>query len=40
MYKVNFSKKARKNLQNISDPYYSYIKKSILSLPENPRPFG
>lgn len=40
MYKVNFSKKARKNLQNISEPFYSNIKKSILSLPENPRPFG
>lgn len=40
MYKVNFSKKASKSLQNISEPFYSNIKKSILSLSENPRPFG
>lgn len=40
MYKVNFSKKASKSLHDISEPFYSNIKKSILSLSENPRPFG
>lgn len=40
MYKVNFSKKASKSLQDISESFYSNIKKSILSLSQNPRPFG
>jgi mRNA interferase RelE/StbE len=39
-YSLNFSKQAIKELDKISDPFYSNIKAAILNLLENPRPNG
>ena len=39
-YFVVISKHALKFLENISDPDYSRIKKSVYALSENPRPAG
>ena len=40
MYKVVLSKKAEKQLDNISDPFYESIKKHLKGLEYNPRPNG
>lgn len=40
VYRVVIKKKAMKALENINEPDYSYIKKAIYSLAENPRPNG
>jgi mRNA interferase RelE/StbE len=40
MYKVRVEKKAEKALEKIDEPYYSNIKRAILSLSQNPRPAG
>ena len=39
-YQITLTKKAIKALENISEPYYSNIKKAIYSLADNPRPMG
>jgi mRNA interferase RelE/StbE len=39
-YFVNFSKQAFKELEKISEPNYSRIKKAIYGLADNPRPNG
>lgn len=39
-YRVTLKKRALKALEDISDPYYSNIKKAIYALAENPRPQG
>jgi mRNA interferase RelE/StbE len=39
-YQVILRKRAIKSLQNISEPYYSNIKKAIYNLADEPRPYG
>ena len=39
-YQITIRKKAIKILEDISEPYYSKIKKAIYSLADNPRPPG
>ncbi len=39
-YQITLTKKVIKALENISEPYYSSIKKAIYSLADNPRPMG
>jgi len=39
-YFLNFSKQAFKELEKISEPHYSRIKKAIYDLADNPRPHG
>lgn len=39
-YQVSLKKRAIKALEKINEPYYSYIKKAIYSLADNPRPKG
>jgi mRNA interferase RelE/StbE len=39
-YSLNFSKQALKELEKITEPYYSSIKQAIANLTENPRPQG
>jgi len=39
-YQITIRKKAVKILENINEPYYSKIKKSIYDLSNNPRPDG
>ncbi|MDQ3020381.1 MAG: type II toxin-antitoxin system RelE/ParE family toxin [Bacteroidota bacterium] len=39
-YQITIRRKAIKILENISEPYYSKIKKAIYSLATNPRPPG
>ena len=39
-YQITLTKKAIKALENISEPYYSNIKKAIYNLADNPRPMG
>ena len=39
-YKVTLRNRAIKELQHISEPYYSSIKSAIYSLADNPRPYG
>ncbi len=40
LYVVEFSKRASKKLEKISEPFYSNIKEAVLNLAENPRPNG
>ena len=40
MYKLRIEKAVQKSLEKINEPYYSKIKKAILSLAKNPRPLG
>ncbi|OAV70354.1 Toxin RelE [Bacteroidales bacterium Barb7] len=40
MYNVIVSKKAKKMLDRLSSDYYQSVMKKILSLKQNPRPFG
>ncbi len=40
VYTLNFNKQAFKHLENISEPYYSSVKKAITNLSKNPRPHG
>jgi len=40
MYKIRIELNVQKTLEKIPNPYYSNIKKTILSLAENPRPNG
>jgi len=40
MYQVRIERKAQKQLNKISNPYYSKIKQAILDLGNNPRPTG
>jgi len=39
-YQITIRKRAIKILEDISEPYYSKIKKAIYSLANNPRPPG
>ena len=39
-YQITIRKKAAKILEDINEPYYSKIKKSIYNLSNNPRPDG
>lgn len=39
-YNVLIKKSAEKFLEKLSEPYYSAIKSAIMSLSEEPRPFG
>ncbi len=39
-YHVSLKKRAIKAFKKINEPYYSYIKKAIYSLSDNPRPKG
>lgn len=39
-YSVTFTKQALKDLEKISNPFYSNIKLAIENLAENPRPHG
>lgn len=39
-YTLTFKKIAEKFLEKLSEPDYSYVKSAVLSLTENPRPFG
>ncbi len=40
MYKIRIEKDVQKVLAKINEPNYSKIKKAILSLAKNPRPYG
>lgn len=40
MYSVRIGSQAQKKLSKITEPYYSKIKTSIVSLAKNPRPNG
>lgn len=40
MYKVLIERKAQKQLDRVSEPHYSKLKKAILDLANNPRPQG
>ncbi len=40
MYKLLIEKQVQKQLERIAEPDYSRVKKSILSLTKNPRPYG
>ncbi len=40
MYKLLIEKQVQKQLERITEPDYSRIKKSILNLTKNPRPYG
>ncbi len=40
LYSLDFSKQALKELEKISEPFYSNIKQAICNLAENPRPQG
>jgi mRNA interferase RelE/StbE len=40
MYHIRIERKAQKQLNKITNPYYSKIKKAILDLGNNPRPTG
>lgn len=40
IYTISFTKQAFKELDKISEPFYSNIKKAIINLSENPRPNG
>lgn len=40
MYIVRVERKAQKKLGKIPEPYYSNVKKAILSLSSDPRPKG
>lgn len=39
-YNIKISKKIEKFVESLSEPYYSAIKKAILSLENDPRPAG
>ncbi len=39
-YQVKINKKAIKSLAKIPEPYYQSIKSAIITLENNPRPFG
>jgi len=39
-YTLSFSKQSIKELEKISEPYYSNIKQVIIDLTQNPRPHG
>lgn len=39
-YSLSFSKQAVKDLEKISNPFYTNIKQAISNLAENPRPNG
>ena len=39
-YTLSFSKQSIKELEKISEPYYSNIKQAIIDLTQNPRPHG
>lgn len=39
-YTLTLKKKAEKFLEKLSEPEYSNVKSAVLSLAENPRPFG
>ncbi len=39
-YSVSFTKQAYKELEKISEPFYSKIKLAIQNLKDNPRPYG
>jgi mRNA interferase RelE/StbE len=40
LYTISFTKQAFKDLDKISEPFYSNIKQAIINLSVNPRPNG
>lgn len=40
VYSLNFSRQALKELEKVSEPFYSALKKAIIELTTNPRPQG
>ena len=40
MYQLFIEKQVEKQLEKIAEPHYSAVKRAILDLASNPRPFG